>query len=93
MGRVAWNDHTHEGKLIRRIIDMLAKQLKDNDEIDEIVKMLHAISQASSVKLAIDKHENMDYKINLVLKLYKEQEPKKFMENNYARELPGPTNG
>jgi len=87
MGRVAWNDHTHEGKLIRRIIDKLAKHLKDAD-LDETIKILNAIHQAANTKVNIDKHENMDYKINLVLKLYKEQMPKKYLDNNYARELP-----
>ena len=88
MTRTAWNDHTHEGKLIRRIINMLVKEIKDAD-LDEKIKILTAIHQATNTKLAIDKHENLDYKINLVLKLYKEQAPKKYMENNYARELPG----
>ena len=91
MGRVAWNDHKYEGKLIRRIIDMLAKELKDAD-LDEKIKILNAIHQAANTKLAIDKHEDMDYKIRLVLKFIKEDQPKKFMENNYARELPGPNN-
>lgn len=88
MGRVAWNDNSHEGKLIRRMIDSLAKEFKNTKDLDEKIKIIHAVSQASNTKVGIDKHENLDYKINLVLKLYKEQQPKKMMDNNYARELP-----
>ena len=91
MTKTAWNDHAHEGKLIRRIINSLAKEVKDAD-LDEKVKILHAISQAANIKLNIDKHENLDYKINLVLKFIREEQPKKFTENNYARELPGSNN-
>ena len=89
MGRVSWNDHTHEGKLIRRMIDSLAKEFKLTNDLDDKIKIIHAVSQASNIKVGIDKHENLDYKVNLVLKLYKEQLPKKYMDNNYARELPG----
>jgi len=88
MTKTRWNDHAHEGKLIRKIINSLAKEIKDAN-LDEKVKILHAISQAANIKVTIDKHENLDYKIRLVLKLYKEQTPKKFTDNNYARELPG----
>lgn len=92
MGRVGWVDNNHEGKLIRFGINKLAKKLKQAEETDEIVKIMNAISVASNAKANLSKYEVMDKKLNLLLTLLKEQQPKRFIADNYSGELPRPEN-
>ena len=89
MGRVGWSDNTHEGKLLRRMIDRLYKEFKnlDDSDLDTMIKLIHAVSQASHTKIAIAKHVDLDKKVDMVLKYYEEEHGKKMMPSNYAREL------
>ena len=93
MGRVAWNDNSHEGKIIRRLVDRLNSKVNKTEDVDEMIKILNAISNAANTKTNIAKYEKMDDKLNSVLKLLKEfkdsKQFTKFVEDNYVNQLPG----
>ena len=86
----AWFDNNHEGKLLRYGINKLAKKLKTSDDTDELIKILNCLSLASNSKANLGKFEIVDKKLNTLLTLLKEQQPKRFIADNYSGELPRP---
>lgn len=53
----AWYDNNHEGKLLRYGLNKLAKVLKKAEDVDDIIKIMNAVSVASNSKANIAKQQ------------------------------------
>jgi len=83
-----WYDGNHEGKLLRRGINKLAKKLNEAEDTDEIIKIINCISTAANAKQNLAKYLHLDTKINELLVLMKKQEARNILTDNMAHELP-----
>jgi len=91
MTRHAWNDNNYEGKLLRRAITKLAKRLSKEENVDEMIKITHAIAAAANAKKGLASYEYQDKQIAEIKRLIRNNE---FVKINTealhdSRELPG----